>query len=393
MTETHHRYEKTRALTNLITAPLFVEDYCIQSSPEVSPPKWHLGHTSWFFEYFVLAKFLPDYQAFNPALNNVFNSYYKQAGPHWKQEERGALSRPGVSEINEYRKHVDHGIIKLLNYSQDPDLLDLVTLGIHHEQQHQELLYMDIKNILFQQYHPQKYWGMAPTLNETDSGYYIEFDKEIVEVGHSGSDFAFDCEKPAHGYLVNPFKMRSTLVTNREYLQFVEGDGYRNSTYWHSDGWNWIQSGGPHHPLYWKKKENHWFEYDFAGTKELQLDRPVSHISYYEAAAFAQFSKKRLPTEQEWEHAAKCKDHLFKDLQESLWQWTSSAYGPYPGHSWASGPLGEYNSKFMVNQIVLRGGSAWTPANHTRATYRNFYYPDKRWPFTGIRLAEDYHAQ
>ena len=380
-------FHKTRTLTGLITAPLFVEDYCIQSIPDVSPPKWHLGHTTWFFETFLLEKYLPGYKTFNKDLHQVFNSYYNELGPHWKQEERGVLSRPSVSEIHDYRKHVDQNMQELLQMDHVPS--DLVILGINHEQQHQELLYMDIKNILFNQYRPQKYWGIAQVAAVPDTKHFVEFNGGLVDIGYEGTDFSYDNEGPAHQHFLRPYKIRQSLVTNIEYLDFIECEGYSNPNFWHSDGWDWVQRTRAAHPLYWTYQNDSWSEYDFSGLKELIKDKPVSHVNYYEASAYARFRGKRLPTEQEWEHAASTKGQLFKDLQESLWQWTSSAYSPYPGHKWAAGALGEYNSKFMVNQIVLRGGSAWTPENHLRKTYRNFFHPDKKWAFTGIRLAED----
>lgn len=380
-------FHKTRTLTGLITAPLFVEDYCIQPMADVSPPKWHLGHTTWFFETFLLEKYLPGYRPFNKDLHRVFNSYYNELGAHWKQEERGHLSRPSVSEVHDYRKHVDHHMMHLLQTEQAPR--DLVILGINHEQQHQELLYMDIKNILFKQYEPQKYWGIAQVSPSPDSKGFVQFAGGLVEIGHDGSSFCYDNETPRHQHFLRPFKLRQSLVTNIEYLDFIECDGYKNPSYWLSDGWDWVQRTKAQHPLYWMDREDGWHEYDFSGLKELVKDKPVSHVNYYEASAYARFFDRRLPTEQEWEHAASTKGSTFKDLQESLWQWTSSAYSPYPGHKWVEGAFGEYNSKFMVNQMVLRGGSAWTPENHSRKTYRNFFHPDKKWAFTGIRLAED----
>ncbi|MNK19523.1 Iron(II)-dependent oxidoreductase EgtB [compost metagenome] len=383
------KYQNTRAMTSVITAPLFVEDYCIQSSRDVSPPKWHLGHTTWFFEVFILEKFKKAYSVFNKELHPVFNSYYETQGSHWVQAERGALSRPSVDEVNNYRQHVDESMQEVLSSSSHEMPLDLFLLGINHEQQHQELLYMDIKNILFNQHAPQKYWGLSQTLDSTGPGDYLTFDSGLVEIGHEEAAFSYDNELPSHRHYLHPFKMRSTLVSNAEYLQFIQDGGYTNPEYWHSDGWRWVQSTSQHHPLYWVKQDKTWLEYEFSGLKEIHLDRPVCHVNFYEASAFARYNHKRLPTEFEWEHAARTKKSRLKNLTDSLWQWTASSYSPYPRHQWQRGAMGEYNTKFMINQIVLRGGSAWTPPDHTRMTYRNYYYPEKKWAFTGIRLAED----
>lgn len=383
------KYLNTRALTQVITAPLFVEDYCIQSIPDVSPPKWHLGHTTWYFEVFILEKFARSYDSFNKEMHRVFNSYYDNFGFHWPSTDRGSLSRPSVKEINDYRQHVDQAMSDLLLGSSDKAPVDLVQLGIHHEQQHQELLYMDIKNILFKQHTPQKYWGLSQNLDHTDEGIYLEFDGGLVDVGYDAHGFSYDNERPYHQHYLYPFRLRSTLVTNGEYLQFIRDGGYHNPEFWFSDGWKWVQSTQQQHPLYWIHHGDSWSEYDLGGLKELQHEKPVSHISFYEASAFARYAKKRLPTEFEWEYAAKTRSAEIQNLQDSLWQWTSSPYSPYPGHRWEAGALGEYNTKFMINQIVLRGGSAWTPPDHSRMTYRNFYYPEKKWAFTGIRLAEN----
>ncbi|MGZ3768925.1 MAG: ergothioneine biosynthesis protein EgtB [Bdellovibrio sp.] len=383
------QYVNIRKQTVQITSPLETEDYCIQPLPEISPPKWHLAHTTWFFEALILKKYFPNYQPFDASYNLLFNSYYNSLGVHKFQAERHIFSRPTVKEILSYRDYVDKKILELLQGRFLNEISDLITLGLNHEQQHQELLYMDIKGIYFSQVPYAVYDEKAesPKLKVISEKKYHAFSEQLVSIGHSGPGFCFDNEIPEHKYYLQPFKIRTTLVSNSEYLEFINADGYKNPEYWLSDGWDWVKNQSDKNPMYWVEKNKEWYEYDLNGLMPLNPHLPVRHVNFYEAAAFSRFANKRLPTEFEWEHAAASK-HL-EDGLGCLWQWTNSSYSPYPGHLWTRGPLGEYNSKFMVNQMVLRGGSAWTPKNHSRITYRNYFHPDKKWPFTGIRLAED----
>lgn len=382
-------YIKIRKRTCGITEPLAIEDYCIQPLSEISPPKWHLAHTTWFFEALVLNRFMQSYQPFDTSYNLLFNSYYNSLGPHKRQSERHLYSRPTVTEIFNFRNYVDKSIQELLDQSILPEVENLINLGLNHEQQHQELLYMDIKGIYFQQTPRPAFTATENTLklNPVTEIKYPAFSGGLVSIGCDSKEFCYDNELPVHKYYLHPFRIRSTLVSNAEYLEFMQAGGYRDPELWYSDGWDWLQTQTRKHPLYWVQNENEWFEFDLDGLSPLQPQQPVKHINFYEASAYARFHKKRLPTEFEWEYAAASKE--IHDCTKTLWQWTNSAYAPYPGHQWNRGPLGEYNSKFMVNQMVLRGGSAWTPENHTRLTYRNYFQPDKKWPFTGIRLAED----
>lgn len=382
-------FVQTRRQTISITAPLSVEDYCVQSREEVSPPKWHLGHTTWFFEKLLLSRDV-QYKVFSSDFHKVFNSYYKSLGPHWLQTERGQLSRPLLKDIFHYRQHVDESILKLANRGLSEEQKGILTLGCHHEQQHQELLYMDIKNILFNQFAPLPYSSsVSAGLSTRIKPGYIAFSPHLIDIGFAGQGFAYDNERPQHRYYIRPFRLRNTLVTNGEYLEFMQSGGYDRPEFWYSDAWDWLIEKKLKQPMYWVQRDGHWFEYDLSGLQPLDLEEPVRHISFYEAAAFARFSDKRLPTEFEWEFADRQRHPELKQMHYVLWQWTSSPYVPYPGHRWIAGPMGEYNSKFMVNQMVLRGSSAWTPHGHSRSTYRNFFTPEKRWPFAGIRLAED----
>lgn len=384
-----NEYLKVRSLTCNITSPLSTEDHCVQPFSEVSPPKWHLAHTSWFFEALVLNKFFPNYRPYDPSFHRLFNSYYNSLGPHKRQSERGTFSRPTVKDILSYRKYIDEHIEDLLKNSAPREVTELITLGLHHEQQHQELLYMDIKAIYFHQ-SPCPTFATPHLVKKTNSithKKYKSFPGGVVSIGHGNHGFSYDNELPQHKHYLQPFRIRTTLVSNAEYMEFIHAGGYQNPELWFSDGWDWLQFQTNKHPLYWLQQENEWYEYDLDGLTPLNPHLPVRHINYYEASAFARFHNKRLPTEFEWEHASTTKE--FEDAFDSVWQWTSSAYSPYPGHRWLHGPRGEYNSKFMVNQMVLRGGSAWTPEHHTRPTYRNYFQADKKWPFTGIRLAED----
>ncbi len=362
---------------------LYAEDMTVQVSPEMSPIKWHLGHTTWFFEELVLKK------STNDRNRKVFNSYYKTLGEHWVQSERGKLSRPRVSEILEYRASVDKMMTEFLSGSVSKEIRDLVILGLNHEQQHQELILMDVK-LLFSHQNQNVSNGSAEVPITNRIGAFKVFAGGLVEIGSSGESFEYDNETPRHQHFLYPYQLKSKLETNREYLEFVEANGYKKSDFWLSDGFNMLTSLQLTAPLYWRFHSGKWWHFTLEGEKELDLNAPVSHISFYEAAAYARFRGNRLPTEFEWEHAALFADD-FEDMHLHLWQWTTSDYAPYPRHKWIEGPLGEYNSKFMINLKVLRGGCFATHVDHYRLTYRNYFSPEKRWIFSGIRLAEDYH--
>ena len=376
------RYFAVRKYSEFICEPLVIEDYVVQPFADVSPPKWHLAHTSWFFEEVILAKYLNDYPRFHPRYSFLFNSYYEGIGERVLRPDRGNLSRPTVSEILEYRAHVDQNMIRLLS-SLPPGAAPLLEVGLNHEQQHQELLYTDIKYILG---HNPLYPIYHVDFNETPEP---EQDHEFVDVaqgkfdiGHRGSTFGYDHEKPAHTVHLNDFSIRKSLVTNREFLAFIEAGGYENYEYWLSDGWAWLKEHKIRKPLYWMHAQGTWYRYALSGLEKLKPEEPVTHISYYEAAAFAEWKGMRLPTEFEWEAAA---SHFKWGLR---WEYTNSAFLPYPGYRRPEGVIGEYNGKFMINTMVLRGASVVTPASHSRASYRNFFYPYQQWQFTGIRLCK-----
>ncbi len=374
-------YQTIRKETLNLVSGLYPEDMTIQVNQDMSPIKWHLGHSTWFFEELVLKKSLDNKN------RKIFNSYYKTLGEHWIQSERGKLSRPRVSEILEYRTSVDQMITELLNTEVPDETRALVILGLNHEQQHQELILMDIK-LLFSYQDQNPSYGKTETTSSTKNGEFIPFDGGIVQVGFSGYQFSYDNETPHHQHYLYPYQLKSRLETNGEYLAFIEADGYKRPEFWLSDGFNMLTTSRITSPLYWRFKSGKWWEFTLEGEKELDLAAPVKHVSFYEAAAYARFRGKRLPTEFEWENAAKVVNN-FQDMHLHLWQWTTSDYAPYPRHKWVEGALGEYNSKFMVNQKVLRGGCFATPVDHYRETYRNYFSPDKRWMFSGIRLAED----
>lgn len=374
-------YQTVRQETLSLVSGLQVEDMTIQVSPEMSPIKWHLGHTTWFFEELVLKKSMDERN------RKIFNSYYKSLGEHWIQGERGKLSRPRVSEILEYRASVDKVMMDLLSYDVSTEVRDLIILGLNHEQQHQELILMDVK-LLFSFQNQNLSYGRSESAIKNQEDTFIAFSGGLIEIGSSGPGFIYDNESPQHQHFLYPYKLKSRLETNGEYLEFIQNDGYTRSEFWLSDGFNSVSSNKMASPLYWKFHSGKWWQFTLEGEQELDLKAPVSHVSYYEAAAYARFRGKRLPTEFEWEHAATQSDG-FEDMHLQLWQWTSSDYAPYPRHHWLQGPLGEYNSKFMVNLKVMRGGCFATPVDHYRVTYRNYFSPDKRWMFSGIRLAED----
>ena len=376
------QFLKTRLETETICSPLQTEDYVVQPITDVSPPKWHLAHTTWFFEQFILVKYDENYEVFHPDFAYLFNSYYNNMGERTIRQDRGLMTRPSVSEIYEYRKYVTAAIKKVLENKPGDEMLHLVEIGINHEQQHQELLAYDIKYILgTQPTFPDigKYFTLE---EESQSHQWLSFSEGIYEIGHQGNDFCFDNELPVHKVYVQDFDISNKLVTIGEFLEFMEDGGYDNFNYWHDEGWHFIQNNGITHPLYWHFRDGEWQHYHFNGLEKLNPNLPLSHVSMYEAYAFANWKGMRLPTEFEWEVAAQ------KLRWGQLWEWTNSAYLPYPGFTQAEGALGEYNGKFMLNQMVLRGASVATPQGHQRDTYRNFFHASSRWIFSGIRLAK-----
>jgi ergothioneine biosynthesis protein EgtB len=399
------RFRDVRATTEALAAPLSAEDQTVQSMPDVSPTKWHRAHTTWFFETFVLTAGQPGFDVFHSDFGFLFNSYYEAVGPRYQRAARGCVSRPGCAEIARYREYVDAGMEAYLEAGPDERVASLIELGLHHEQQHQELLLMDIKHVLsMSPLDP----GYQPAAAEADRAAgradWIKHDGGPVEVGHDGTGFAFDNEGPAHLVQLRPFAMADRLVTCGDWIRFIEDGGYMTAGLWLSDGWAAVQSGGWTAPLYWRKEDGAWSVYTLQGRRLVDPAEPVCHVSYYEADAFASWSGARLPTEFEWEAVAggwPVTDQLIlggnvhPEVQSDpalfggAWAWTSSAYSPYPGFRPAAGAVGEYNGKFMVSQQVLRGGSCATPPGHVRATYRNFFPPSARWPFTGLRLAKD----
>ena len=374
------RYFAVRKYTEFICEPLVLEDYVVQPVEDVSPPKWHLAHTTWFFEEMVLSKYLKDYRRFHPRYSFLFNSYYESIGDRVQRPDRGNLSRPTVDEIHEYRAYVDENMIRL--FSDLPSEAEsIIELGMNHEQQHQELLYTDIKfilgnNPLYPIYHVDFHETPEP---ESDHG-FVEIAAGQYQIGNSGEAFCYDHEQPVHTVYLDHYSIRKSLVTNGEYLEFVRDRGYDRYDLWHSDGWSWIKEQDIKLPMYWVQVQDAWYRYALSGLEKLNPAEPVTHISHYEAAAFAEWKGMRLPTEVEWEAAA---PRLAWGLR---WEYTNSAFLPYPGYKRPEGAIGEYNAKFMINTMVLRGGSIVTPAGHSRATYRNFFYPHQQWQFNGIRL-------
>ncbi|HTU00835.1 MAG TPA: ergothioneine biosynthesis protein EgtB [Candidatus Sulfotelmatobacter sp.] len=406
-------FQAVRRTSEQLCETLATEDFVLQAMEDVSPPKWHLAHVTWFFETFILRPHLPGYRPLNERYRFLFNSYYNSAGPQYYRPARGLLSRPTVAEVYVYRAHVDAAIQTLvaeIDEARLPDISGLIVVGLNHEQQHQELLLTDIKySLSVNPLRPAYYKVQPPRGSATPPLRWLGFEGGLCDVGHDGSGFAFDNEWPRHRTYLRPFKLASRLVTNGEYLEFMKAGGYRDWRFWMSEGWKLIQAKGWTAPLYWEQVDGTWSTQTLAGLLPLDEHAPVSHVSYYEADAFAQWAGRRLPTEHEWEHAASRQRHtghlmdsgvyhplpalgLETDLEQMIgdvWEWTRSPYAPYPGYQPLSGPLAEYNGKFMVNQMVLRGGSCVTPASHIRITYRNFFPPDARWQFSGIRLAED----
>lgn len=406
------RYDDVRAHTERLAAPLSPEDQTVQSMPDVSPTKWHRAHVTWFFETFLLAEAEPEVPPFQDQYWFLFNSYYESLGPRFSRPMRGVISRPGAHDVGRYREHVDDRVTDLLG-RVDEGTLDkvrpILELGFHHEQQHQELLLMDIKHVLSLNPLRPVYSGLPTALAEPDRLGWVEVEGGLVEIGHDGDGFCFDNELPPHATYVAPFRLADRLVTNGEWLDFIADRGYERPELWLSDGWGRVQAEGWQAPLYWSQHDGVWVEHTLHGTHPVNPALPVCHVSHYEADAYATWAGKRLPTEAEWEHAARAtgaqEGHLAdlvgfhpsvagpadgrpRQMLGDCWEWTGSAYLPYPGFRPAAGAIGEYNGKFMSGQMVLRGGCALTPPGHARTSYRNFFPPGARWPVTGVRLAD-----
>jgi ergothioneine biosynthesis protein EgtB len=406
----HQRYAAVRALSRELAAPLSDADATIQPMPDASPTKWHLAHTTWFFETFVLRDHLPGYRQVDPQFCYLFNSYYEGEGERIARDRRGMLSRPSLQQVLEYRTAVDTALLAALP-GLPPAALALIELGLQHEQQHQELLLMDLQAAMAANPLRPAVWPAA----DAKAGQTIELEwvsrpGGIVEIGHGGGGFAFDCEGPRHRHYLRPYQLASRPVTNGEWFSFMADGGYRDPLQWLSDGWAWARDNQIAHPLYWQEGKDGWSRFGLDGLQPVDPAAPVCHISYYEAEAFARWSGARLPTEAEWEAAAAADDPAaghqldeagaarpnatapgagLRDLFGNVWEWTASAYLPYPGFRAAAGAVGEYNGKFMSGQMVLKGGCCATPRGHVRASYRNFFYPQQRWMFAGLRLAKD----
>ncbi|MCG8074465.1 MAG: ergothioneine biosynthesis protein EgtB [Candidatus Thiodiazotropha taylori] len=404
-----NRFHEVRRYTETLCRPLQTDDYQIQSIVQTSPPKWHIAHVTWFFEAFVLPHFDPAYKPFSPVMDFLFNSYYYTHGQMHPRPNRGLLSRPTVAEIYDYRAYVDEQMVQLIQNIDDSRCEELafrVTLGLNHEQQHQELLLMDVKhNFSVNPIKPAYRDDLKIPQGQSRPVRWLEQTGGIHEIGFAGEGFAYDNETPRHQVLLRDYLLADRFVTNGEYLEFIRDGGYDNVALWLSDGWALIKNENWTHPLYWLQGEDGWQQFTLAGLRELNEHEPVCHLSYYEADAYARWAGKRLPLEAELELALSLKPvtgnftdsdflHPVPASEQGqwfgdLWAWTSSPYTAYPGFKPLEGSMGEYNGKFMSNQMVLRGGSAATPSGHTRATYRNFFYPNERWAFTGLRLAED----
>jgi ergothioneine biosynthesis protein EgtB len=419
------RYDRVRARTETLAAPLSAEDQTVQSMPDVSPTKWHRAHVTWFFETFVLADNEPSFEPFQETYWFLFNSYYEAVGPRYARAERGVISRPGAHDVGVYRGNVDARMRDLLDRLDEGALgkiADTIELGFHHEQQHQELLLMDIKHVLsLNPLHPV-YAGSPSAETASDTLGWVDIEGGLVEVGHDGGGFGFDNELPRHQQWLEPYRLADRLVTNAEWLEFIADGGYRRHELWLSDGWARVNADGWRAPFYWFDIDGQWFEHTLNGTWPVNPGLPVSHVSFYEAEAYATWAGKRLPSEAEWEHAAELtlaaapggasaldEGNLadtetyhpraagpaggpatggLRQMFGDCWEWTSSAYHAYPGFHPAEGAIGEYNGKFMSNQMVLRGGCAFTPPGHTRPSYRNFFPHGARWALSGVRLAE-----
>ena len=398
-------FTQVRERSEALTASLSAEDMMLQSMEDASPAKWHLAHTTWFFEEFILKPHVSDYQTPDDRFAFLFNSYYVQAGPRHARDKRGLISRPDVDAVLSYRSYVEDAMRDLLAAGRDetPLIEQLTELGCHHEMQHQELLITDFLHAL--SYNPLMPAYRDPEPMPVTQEVPLEFnahDGGMTMIGHSGDEFAYDCEQPKHQSFLAPYRLANRAVTNRDWIEFIDDGGYQAAPLWLMDGWATCQREGWEHPLYWWKQDDVWWTYTLRGPQPVNLDAPVVHVSYYEANAYACWANARLPTEQEWENAA-CDTPLRGNFLESnalrplpggglwgdVWQWTQSPFSPYPGFRPPEGAIGEYNGKFMVNQFVLRGGSCATPRAQIRPTYRTFFYPHQRWQMLGLRLAKD----
>lgn len=380
-------YSAVRKHSEEICSTLNTEDYIPQPVVDVSPAKWNIAHTTWFFEEMILKRFAPGYQEFNPDFGFLFNSYYNSIGKRTRRETRGDLARPTVAEVYQYRKFVDEKMSEFLRGDLSEELRDLVILGLNHEQQHQELLLTDLKytfseNPLFPVYKENFFPEEKGEIQPAETGEYINIPAGIYEIGFEGEGFSFDNEHARHKVLLDDFAICKNLVSNDEFLEFIRDGGYENFNLWHSEGWDWVNTNEVKSPLYWQEIDGEWFQFTLGGLRKLKPENPVVHVSFYEAFAFAEWKGLRLPTEFEWEAASDSFDWGLR------WEWTHSAYLPYPKFKKPAGAVGEYNGKFMINQMVLRGASVATPESHSRKTYRNFFHPHLRWQFTGIRLAK-----
>jgi ergothioneine biosynthesis protein EgtB len=377
------RFADVRGYTERLAEPLSAEDQTVQSMADASPTKWHLAHTTWFFETFVLKLHARGYRVFDPAYEYLFNSYYEAVGPRHPRPQRGMITRPGVAEVMAYRQHVSDAVAGLLAGGGE-EIGAIVELGLHHEQQHQELILMDAKHLLSLNPLKPAYRAATPSKAVDTPLGWRDFEGGLVEIGHDGRGFAFDNEGPRHRVWLEPFALAARPANCGEYLAFIEDGGYRHAEFWLSAGWDCVRQRGWQAPLYWEKDGGSWHVFTLSGLRPLDPAEPVCHVSGFEAAAFAKWAGKRLPREAEWETGASA-------IQDTgvVWEWTASPYVAYPGYREPEGAIGEYNGKFMANQMVLRGGCSATPAGHVRPTYRNFFPPDARWMFGGIRLAED----
>lgn len=406
------QYGRVRRFSEDLARPLSPEDMTVQSMADASPTKWHLAHTTWFFETFILKAIDTSYRPFDPAYEYLFNSYYNGIGPQYSRPDRGVLSRPGIGEIVAYRAHVDDAMRNLFETCDErlmQSFVPLIELGLNHEQQHQELILTDLKHAMsLNPLHPFVYPRAGAPAGEASAFDWIAFDGGLCEIGWRGNGFAFDNEGPVHEVFLRPFRLASRPVTNAEYAAFVADGGYRNARLWLSDGWATVRREGWTQPIYWHDIDGTWHEYTLSGLRPIDPAAPVVHLSFFEANAYAEWAGARLPTEFEWEAAARdvaIEGHFadggafhptaakegagLRQMFGDVWEWTQSAYAPYPGFKADADVVGEYNGKFMVNQLVLRGGSCATPPGHVRASYRNFFYPHHRWQFSGLRLAED----